>query len=222
MMQEPHEARGRRSFEDRAVGLIHQFGKDLCWIRSTARSLQGSIEIDQVEAGAKIIQEVAQEMANSARRLLEDARGDGQLWKVMLSDAVDAAIARAGRLHPTALLERAPGPEEAQGGRTVPKCFEEALFDVLDNAARATTASEPIRVELIDGGRHGVRVRDLGAGMSHTILSICTRRGFTTRASNGGHGIGLSHCAAILESMGGRLELESALGRGTVATLWLD
>lgn len=206
------------SLEDRALGLIHQFGKDLCWIRSAARTLLQAPSALRLESNAKTISEVTEEMAASVRDLLDEARLEVQP-AMPLPDAVSDAIARVTRHHSNVRIECSG----AGGDHTsdVHPSFRDALVDILDNAARATEGGGRIEVSLLSGVDRGVRVADFGIGMDPDTLASCTERGFTTRLEDGGHGLGLSVCRNILASLGGRLDLESERGRGTVATLRL-
>ena len=67
-----------------------------------------------------------------------------------------------------------------------------------------------------------VRVGDHGPGIPPQDLPRVTVpffRGDRARTAGGGSGLGLSTARAIIEAHGGILEIESAPGRGTLATL---
>ena len=67
-----------------------------------------------------------------------------------------------------------------------------------------------------------VRVGDRGLGIPPEDLPRVTVpffRGDRARTAGGGSGLGLSTARAIIEAHGGNLEIESAQGRGTLATL---
>ncbi len=66
-----------------------------------------------------------------------------------------------------------------------------------------------------------VRVSDTGAGMNEETLRRATEPFFTTKAPGRGTGLGLSMVHGLAEQFGGRFTLESEVGRGTVAQLWL-
>ncbi len=89
------------------------------------------------------------------------------------------------------------------------------------NAAEATPAGGVVRVSSgVDGGRAFLRVEDQGAGMDEATRRRCTEPFFTNKA--GGHrGFGLAECWAIAERHAGRLDIDSAPGKGTRVTLWL-
>jgi signal transduction histidine kinase len=67
-----------------------------------------------------------------------------------------------------------------------------------------------------------IELRDDGVGMSPDVQNRAFDPFFTTRRSRGGTGLGL-HIVynLVTQRLGGRLKLESAVGRGTVFTVRL-
>ena len=69
-------------------------------------------------------------------------------------------------------------------------------------------------------------VRDFGAGMPPATLRRIFDPYYTTKAGpdesgKGGTGIGLSTCKNIIEAHGGKIRVESSVGKGTCFTLML-
>jgi PAS domain S-box-containing protein len=64
-------------------------------------------------------------------------------------------------------------------------------------------------------------VTDTGEGMSPDILTRATEPFFTTKGVGKGTGLGLSMVHGMAEQMSGRLFLNSAVGKGTTAEIWL-
>jgi two-component system response regulator PhcR len=64
-----------------------------------------------------------------------------------------------------------------------------------------------------------IRFTDNGPGIAPEILARLTREPVTTRAAQGGSGMGLLFCRRVVQSMGGLIEVRSELGRGTSVTL---
>jgi len=83
-------------------------------------------------------------------------------------------------------------------------------------------AAPSLRIEMgrshVDS-RPWVRFVDNGPGIPAEVLARLTREPVTTRADSGGNGMGLMFCRRVMESMGGSIEVSSALGAGTVVTL---
>jgi signal transduction histidine kinase len=61
---------------------------------------------------------------------------------------------------------------------------------------------------------------DIGEGISEERLGRIFEPFFTTKPS--GTGLGLSICRDIVERMGGRIDVVSAVGMGTTFTVWLS
>jgi signal transduction histidine kinase len=64
-------------------------------------------------------------------------------------------------------------------------------------------------------GRAVVEIRDTGCGMTDEVRARIFEPFFTTRPERGGTGLGLSVCQSIVSAMGGVIEVESAVGRGS-------
>ena len=83
-----------------------------------------------------------------------------------------------------------------------------------DHRIRVTTGTRP-------DGRVAVEVRDTGAGIAPEHLARIFDPFFTTKEPGSGTGLGLSICHAVVTSLGGRIEVESAPGKGSVFTVLL-
>jgi signal transduction histidine kinase/FixJ family two-component response regulator len=66
-----------------------------------------------------------------------------------------------------------------------------------------------------------VQIADTGCGMDSATLAKAIEPFFSTKPLGKGTGLGLSMTHGLAVQMGGLLELSSAVGVGTVATLWL-
>jgi signal transduction histidine kinase len=99
----------------------------------------------------------------------------------------------------------------------------QVFLNLLLNAAQAIPEGEPperheicVRLRSPSAGQVVVEVRDSGVGMTPEVLSRVFDPFFTTKQIGEGTGLGLSICHGIIAAMGGRIELESDLGRGSV------
>jgi signal transduction histidine kinase/CheY-like chemotaxis protein len=66
-----------------------------------------------------------------------------------------------------------------------------------------------------------IDVQDTGIGMDPSIGARAFEPFFSTRNASGGTGLGLTMARRSIEAAGGRVEIESKLGRGTLVTLLL-
>ena len=99
------------------------------------------------------------------------------------------------------------------------------MINLVRNAAQASVLGAEVDVEVgVDVGIEVdvaapvfVRVTDRGTGMPAEVLARIGEPFFSTKGD--GTGLGLVVSRKIAEAHGGRLEFESTVGKGTVATL---
>ena len=112
--------------------------------------------------------------------------------------------------------------------------LELALINLIINARDAMPAGGTIRIEVakrsvgpgevegVTGGEYvRVAVVDTGTGISPMDIQKVTEPFFTTKAVGKGSGLGLSMVYGFAKQSGGALTIESELGKGTTAALWL-
>jgi two-component system phosphate regulon sensor histidine kinase PhoR len=103
--------------------------------------------------------------------------------------------------------------------------LEQALMGLVANAIKHTPAGGRVDI-LVTQTRQASRVviADTGTGIPPQELARVFDRFWRAddSRSDGGFGLGLGICREFIEAMGGSLELESQVGRGTVATIMLE
>ncbi len=98
--------------------------------------------------------------------------------------------------------------------------LSQVFLNLLINAARAIEEGHPddneirVRTWLADGEVH-VAVEDSGQGVAPEHLDRLFEPFFSTRAPGAGAGLGLSICHNVVRAHGGRIEVESEIGKGT-------
>src|SRR5262249_56133298 len=73
----------------------------------------------------------------------------------------------------------------------------------------------------LDGEGVEVAIRDDGTGIAPEALGHIFDPFFTTKDVGGGTGLGLAISHGIITAHGGRIAVESTLGRGTTVRIWL-
>ena len=126
-----------------------------------------------------------------------------------------------------------------QFSANIPKClvdppqFAAAILNLVINARDAmprggtieiTTARCDLEADTREGGVAGayvrVRVRDNGLGMTEDVTKKIFEPFFTTKGENG-TGLGIPQICAFMRHIGGRLNVESEVDRGTTFDLFL-
>jgi signal transduction histidine kinase len=138
------------------------------------------------------------------------------------------------------LLDRTLGPQieltvdastELPPAQVDPNQIELAVLNLAINARDAMPAGGNIHIALQKhtqpepsswaGDYLRLSVSDTGSGMDEETLKKAVEPFFSTKPVGKGTGLGLSMIHGLVVQLGGRLQLESEVGKGTKATLWL-
>jgi signal transduction histidine kinase len=104
---------------------------------------------------------------------------------------------------------------------------QQVLLNLLTNARQAMPHGGQVLVRVVEDAAAGtidLMVRDTGTGIPASELPKIFDRYYTTKSGpdstgKGGTGLGLSACKEIVERHGGRVRVESTVGKGTAFTL---
>lgn len=106
--------------------------------------------------------------------------------------------------------------------------LRQILVNLLSNAVKFTSTGE-VRLTVSpapDAGRIRFEVTDTGIGIPPTqverVFEPFTQADDSTTRVHGGTGLGLSICQSLVTMMGGRIEVESELGRGSRFSFEID
>jgi|CZKU01.1.fsa_nt_gi signal transduction histidine kinase len=103
----------------------------------------------------------------------------------------------------------------------------QVILNLIVNAAQAMPEGQADRNELrVSTRTHGVdrvvvEITDTGTGISEENLEKIFQPFFTTKAPGVGTGLGLAICHRIVAELGGLIEIESEVGKGTLVRLEL-
>lgn len=103
--------------------------------------------------------------------------------------------------------------------------FSNIIFNLLDNAIKYSRQNLKINLETFNSGNMlGIRVRDNGIGMSKETQNHIFEKFYRAHTGNlhnvKGFGLGLSYVKAFVEAHGGRIRVESTLGKGSTFTVY--
>jgi signal transduction histidine kinase len=175
------------------------------------------------------IEAVLDDMTEGARRAglivgdLQNLTGGTQraLETIDLGRAITQSVALLGPRTPPGVVVRPEigetPPIEVRAGNV-----EQLLVNLLDNALRAVKADGHVTVRAASGaGEVRLEVEDDGEGMDPATCRRACEPFFTTRAAGEGSGLGLSIVSTIVRDHHGRMEIDSAPGKGTTVRVWL-
>jgi signal transduction histidine kinase len=138
---------------------------------------------------------------------------------------LDDSIAMARKqIQYRARVEKRYGAVPAIGGNS--GALGQVFLNLLINAAQAipegnVDQNEIAIVTSFDGTDVLVEIGDTGRGIAADVLPHIFDPFFTTKAATGGTGLGLAISRQIVKEHGGRLDIQSEPGSGTVCSVYL-
>lgn len=186
----------------------------------------------EYEAGVEVSLDDCQRMEEIVARMLLLARVENLNPERVSNASTDLSAVlnmTVRQLHSVAELRNVRVRVEAEPAVFVALAAEECSLlcsNLLLNALQHSLPDTEVRVSLNAQERWAsFRVADQGDGIEPSLLPHVFERfsrGDPSRTRNtGGTGLGLAICKAIVDQCGGFIQLDSQLGRGTVATVRL-
>jgi signal transduction histidine kinase len=210
-----------------AASVVHEINNPLTAVVSLADSLltrtltMGSGSSDQ-EKLRKIL-DGCERILRFTRQLVSYARPAQEKSEALELDALlDNAVSYCDHIlsHHGIRLERDYG--EMPNILGVKGHLVQVFVNLITNACQAMQPGGVIHISTRREGAYGlVRIQDHGSGIDDEDLERVFEPFFTTKAAGQGTGLGLSIAQGIVESHGGTIGAESALGEGTTFVIRL-
>ncbi|MEP7121454.1 MAG: PAS domain S-box protein [Byssovorax sp.] len=173
----------------------------------------------------------AQEGAERVRQIVRDLKvfsrvDDVENTPVDLERVLELAVSMAGNeiRHRARLVRDYHAIPLVQGNEgRLGQVFLNLIVNAAQSIREGNVAGSEIRIVTRSdpGGEVRVEIHDTGAGIPAELLQRIFVPFFTTKPVGKGTGLGLSICNTIIESAGGRLTVESEVGKGTVFRVFL-
>ncbi len=116
-------------------------------------------------------------------------------------------------------------PGDLPPGRGDERRLTQVLLNLVGNAIKFTDAGEVVVKAVADGGSFNVSVRDTGPGISTAdqarLFQEFQQADSSTTRKKGGTGLGLAISKRIIEMHGGRIWVDSTVGRGSIFSFML-
>jgi signal transduction histidine kinase len=209
-----------------AAGMAHQINNPLAVVIANAAYVLEELRRDPARFGEAIqAQSELEAAANRIATVIAEVQMFAWQSRVVAGHAdVELAIAAAIRTSADSFRCAAKVIASAE---LIPHVkigsdrLEQILVNLLINAAHATADAEAtttVEVRLHEDNVV-IEVRDTGTGMLPQVRARAFEPFFTTKGVGAGSGLGLAVCHGIVTSIGGLIELESEVGRGTTVRL---
>ncbi len=222
-----------------AGGVAHDFNNLLTVILAEAQTARNTVVDDSPAARAsESVLDAANSAAMLTRQLLAFSRREMvEPTTLDLNEAVHALHRMLRRLVGEDLtLELAPG-EGLWPVRADRSQIEQVVANLVVNARDAMPDGGAISIETSNvtldpspgegavsraaGDFVRLSVRDTGTGMSDEVKAHLFEPFFTTKGVGKGSGLGLATSYAIVEQLGGHVDVHSEIGQGTTVDLYL-
>lgn len=227
--------RSEKMRRDFVANVSHELRTPITSIRSYAETLQEAGETLDPETEQHFLNVIVNEsdrMINIVQDLLTLSRFDaGSVsfdfaefsFEKSVKDVYSAQRLEAQRRHHEFSLEFKSSMEDICGDKAR---VEQVLINMVSNAIKYTHDGGRIRMTAGQNGREvWCTVRDNGIGIPKEDLDHIFERFYRVdkhrSRESGGTGLGLSIAYEIVERHGGRFEVQSQKGRGTVMTVYL-
>ncbi|MEP6620438.1 MAG: ATP-binding protein [bacterium] len=207
-----------------AAGVMHEINNPLATISACAESMELSYEsaVPEVLDGLRLIQSEVQRCKGIVDSLLDFSRpkgGDKAL--VNVNEAIERTLfvlkhhTRFKKLMVHVELDRSLGAEVLANVEQLMQVFMALLINAMDAThERGTITLRTRRAD--DANAIVAEIIDQGEGIRRADLQKIFEPFFTTKPPGRGTGLGLSICYAIVAEHGGRIEVDSTPGEGSI------
>jgi len=208
-----------------AAGAAHELSTPLGTVALAAKELERALTRASGDPGSPPL---GPELAADARLIREQVGRCRAILESMAQGAgtvgESVAACTVGELLEEALVGIRPAPTVHRDIpaalvrwplRIPPRAVSQALRSLVTNAQDASPPSSTVVVAVRrDGETLSISIRDRGPGMPSEIMARIGEPFFTTKAPGRGMGLGLFLARAVIEGVGGSLQIDSTEGGG--------
>jgi signal transduction histidine kinase len=172
--------------------------------------------LDNVEHGSRRINTIVSDLREFA-----SSRDKSESRLVDLKPVIEKGVAICrGEIKKKVKFFEMNIPEDLPPIFTEPQALDQVLVNLLINAAHAADKEDSwvrlnVKLSRAPGDHLIIEVSDNGCGMDEETLGKIFDPFFTTKPIGKGTGLGLFVCHSLIEGLGGRIEVESEVGKGS-------
>ena len=207
-------------FNRRFAFIMHDIKNLVSQLSLVARNAERHADNPAFRADmALTLQSSVKKMNDMLARIAPGAKSDrGALSPrpINLQQVLGPVAEAKKRLHPVALSGDARILALAD-----PVALDQAVTHLVQNGIDASPSEAPVHIDFASrDGQAVIEVRDQGCGMSAEFIRARLFQPFVS-TKDGGFGIGAHEARALIEQMGGRIEVDSRPGAGSRFTIKL-
>ena len=212
------------------AGIAHQIANPLDGVQNCLQRVGERVKDDpRLTEYIQMMTEALERIERTAKRVQAFARPRGiTLGPTDVNRAIEGTLQVLGTSHGASIrVETELGDVPVVLGDHY--TLQEVLFNLCTNALAAmprggtlALRSYPLRRSDEDTADCvAIDVSDTGVGIPRVEMDRIFEPFYTTRGESGGTGLGLGLCRMLINEMGGRMTVHSALGQGTTFTVIL-
>jgi two-component system sensor histidine kinase RegB len=218
------EARGLAARQERlaslatmAAGAAHELSTPLGTVALAAKELERALISTNAElaSDARLIRE----QVGRCRTILEQmAQGAGTVGESVASCTVGELITETlvGIRDAPKVLDEISEEVSRAVLRLPPRAVSQALRSLVTNAQDASPPNSAVVITAhLDADTLAITIRDRGPGIPADVMDRIGEPFFTTKAPGRGMGLGLFLARAVIEGVGGSMQIDSSTSGGT-------
>lgn len=205
-----------------ASGVAHELNNPMCYVAKNLEfitaELPGDVDVELRDAlrdavmGIGVMRQIVDDLKGVSRH--DSALLPLQVGPLLL--AVSRMAAPTVKTHARLVVELGQLPPVAGNAGRLAQVFLNLLVNAAQSIVGSVGANEVRLVATSEPERVIIEVHDTGGGISAEVREKLFTPFFTTKPLGVGTGLGLSVCSDIIAHHGGRISVESVVGRGSV------
>lgn len=211
----------------RLVGAVaHEINNPLAGILATSQILLKEADEIGMDLTVKEDMEEIRSAAWRSKKIIDDllgftASGEKPLERANLIELIKSTLTFSKAALKDAIVK--VESDEVEPIAMVPvNALQQVLFNLITNAAQAMNGKGNLEIEIKRMvHNYSIQVRDSGPGIPAEKLKHIFDPFYTSKQEGVGTGLGLSIVRSLTQKMGARIEVTSALGKGTEFTIFL-